>query len=325
MKRVWIVDFLKAIAIIFVIINHLKVTDNTKPVFLLLVNMAVPIFLVLSSWVYCRTSWEDKYSKLKISNSLKRLALPLPIVAVVFLLVEVVCFKQGVQSAMKNFVHANYGPGSYYFYIMVQFVFVIPIIKEVIRRFGEKGLLCCFVVNLVYDLLCRFLHVRVSLYRLLVGRYLYIIAIGVYIYYITVIRKKRIPTYVLVLSMMIGVLYLVLPSVGVEYKIFTYPVWWRTSMITGFYIGPVCYWLLLHCDWKMPNAFGKVTSVIGQASYHIMYAQLLFFNWYDKINKSVSIRSATGYVFSICIISFLCIIGISWWKIEKRMVTVAKR
>lgn len=80
-QRIDIIDYLKAIAIIFVIVNHANILSKTNPIFLYMIDVAVPIFLILSGYVYCFKEWNNElltnYRRGKLLKQIKRFTTPL--------------------------------------------------------------------------------------------------------------------------------------------------------------------------------------------------------------------------------------------------------
>ena len=53
-ERIKSIDLLKGLMILMVIVNHTNVLGKRNLVFLLVVNPAVPVFIMLSSFVFAR-------------------------------------------------------------------------------------------------------------------------------------------------------------------------------------------------------------------------------------------------------------------------------
>ena len=72
----------------------------------------------------------------------------------------------------------GYGPGSYYVPVMVQFVFLFPLIEKIVYRYRFAGVVFFGGCNLLYEILQRLYGMGESCYRLLIFRYLLLIAYG---------------------------------------------------------------------------------------------------------------------------------------------------
>ena len=49
-QRIEFLDYLKAVCVIMVIITHYGWEDKTSPFFMMLINMAVPVFMIVSGY-----------------------------------------------------------------------------------------------------------------------------------------------------------------------------------------------------------------------------------------------------------------------------------
>lgn len=56
-QRIEFLDYLKAVCVIMVIITHYGWEDKTSPFFTMLINMAVPVFMIVSGYnLQCQTA-----------------------------------------------------------------------------------------------------------------------------------------------------------------------------------------------------------------------------------------------------------------------------
>lgn len=203
---------------------------------------------------------------------------------------------------------------------MLQFVLIVPLIKEVIKCYTEKGLIFLFIINFIYELISKIMNLNVVYYRILAFRYIFIIGIGVYIFYKNKVVKKKIPNYVLLVGVGIGIGFLSLFYMDYNYKIFSYPVWWRTSMLVGCYVGSVCYFIIDNLgQFTINGIIGEWISKVGRATYHILYVQMLFYVVYYDMGKSCFTRSFYGKIaFGIMMICIL-FIGVIWSDLDCKL------
>lgn len=167
------IDFIKAFAIICVLIGH------TFPfpeywAYGLWVGMQVPLFVLVQSF----HSFKKDNPRFLISKSLKRVIVP-------FLLIQVVLFvflfvkggSNGVVGIFNTFgVSGGFGPGSYYPWVYLQIAILLPVVK----KWMDKGSKLQNV--LVFMLICESLEVVSalidlpdSIHRLLAIRYLFLL------------------------------------------------------------------------------------------------------------------------------------------------------
>lgn len=140
-ERFYHIDFLKGICIIFVIITHCnwEDTEKLKLLFPFYIDMAVPVFMIISGYMYAVSykknninSIGDAYLAKNIINKILRFTIPF---SIIFITEQIVYFLQNGQQYSKSildFIHlfliGGTGPGSYYYPVMIQFIFVYPVI-----------------------------------------------------------------------------------------------------------------------------------------------------------------------------------------------------
>ena len=128
-------------------------------------------------------------------------------------------------SLVKMYLTGAEGAGSYYFPCMIQFIFIFPIIFRLIDKFKSKGLLVCFIVNILYEILQRAYDMNHTCYRLLVFRYIFTISCGCYFRF-NGLNIKRLHS---ILSVLFGIGYIYLITyTKYEPKIIIY--WMGTSL-----------------------------------------------------------------------------------------------
>ncbi len=121
---------------------------------------------------------------------------------------------------------------------MNQFVFVFPIIYYVLKT-KKYGLWMMLLCKIMYEILKICYYLEENTYRLLVFRYIFVIAFGCYIY---LEKKKNIQLWH-VIFMGVGIIYIYITQyMGYQSKIFIY--WSSTSVIASLYILPFMVWYI---------------------------------------------------------------------------------
>ncbi|MBO4449633.1 MAG: hypothetical protein J5777_03525, partial [Clostridiales bacterium] len=164
------------------------------------------------------------------------------------------------------FLRGGLGPGSYYFPIMIQFIFYFPVIFFIIRKYDLKGLFFCGFVNFAYEILKTAYDMGEVCYRLLLFRYTLIIAYGCYLAMGNYKRNKKLS----LLCIVSGIVYII---------VFCYlgampPI---TNMRTG-----TCFWA---CLFIIPLAspliinklHNRFIELLGKASYDIFLVQMVYY------------------------------------------------
>lgn len=166
------------------------------------------------------------------------------------------------------------GPGSYYFPIMVQLIFYFPLLFAIIKANSRfVGLSICFLINLVFEIWTLIVGLDVSVYRLLIFRYTFLISCGVYFYF----ENKKIVFNIktvccLLASMTVGALYIITTSYS-NYSEVIFNKWATTSMIVAFWIFPLFCFGYIACRKLSSSVF----QIVGKASYHIFLVQMVFY------------------------------------------------
>ncbi|SDA66462.1 Fucose 4-O-acetylase [Lachnospiraceae bacterium G11] len=286
-----LLDIIKALCIIFVITTHFTWQDSERLTFLFpfWIDMAVPFFMLVSGYSYALSYKRRKIDSLEkaycCSGLLDR-ALNYIIPFTLFYLIEItIFFATGEKkftireliSCCFVFLKGGYGPGSFYFPLLIQLIFLFPMIFMLINKYQLMGLIQCGVVNLIYELTQRVYDMNSEYYRLIVLRYVLLIACGCYlaVYDVKVLDLKLIISFIVGGAFIFGVNYTSYNPQIIRY-------WTGTSFLSTFYVGPIACFLLSKAVVKKETFLAK----IGEASYYIYLAQM---TWY--ISGSSLIRA----------------------------------
>lgn len=292
-KRIYLIDYIKALCIIMVIFTHYDWKDKTGLFFTLVIAMAVPVFMVLSGF-----NFSMSYTK-KTDGSLRELYAPrellvriwrflrpfLPIYVLEMILHPMI---RGEYYSPADWIYyffrGGLGPGSYYVPVLIVALLTFPLVYVCVARFRYLGVFFVGLANLFYEILVRLIPISNDLYRLLFFRYLLYTAFGCY-YFFHLKDRERYPIHkwLLTLFFFLGLSF----SVAV-YQFHVTPVifryWTKTAMPLAFYIFPIlCLCMTLWGDKKIPGLIGEILSKIGQASYHIFLIQMVYYRLFDDL------------------------------------------
>ncbi|MCH5265352.1 MAG: acyltransferase [Lachnospiraceae bacterium] len=282
MKRNHFIDVLKGICIIFVIITHYNWSNEARMDYLFpfWIDMAVPIFMILSGYVYANSFERKGISSIGQAYQLKfvldkiiRYTVPFLIAYVLEIIICAV--RSEAMSAEEIFVvfwQGGLGPGSWYFPVMLQFIFTFPVVYFIIKKYDAYGLLICAIINVIYGFLPKPYEMSYDCYRLLLFRYLLVIAFGCYLH----LKKGQVKKVWGVLSCLCGIAFLVaLCYMGYMPKLIRF--WPKTSYAACLYIMPLAAVMLNKCK-KGWLPF----EVIGKASFNILLAQMVYYRFFAK-------------------------------------------
>ncbi len=305
------IDFIKGIAILFVVFTHYQWTDEQrlKLLFQFWISMAVPAFMIISGFVYSKSyskhkinTFEKAYSVKGILNKYLRYTLPF---AVTFIIEEILFALTGRNVGIRQFVHdfliGGVGKGNYYYPIMIQFIFWFPILYFIIKKYDYKGLLICFAINGVYELAQKLYDMSGYTYRLLLFRYTFLIAFGIYL----AIGKTKIKKSVYAIGAIISIAYIIVFCyLGV------------TPLITIHRSG-TCF---LACLFFCPIAALLINSnihfapieLLGKASYNIFLTQMVYYVYAGFMYQRVPMKPLQILInLLVC-----CVVGVIFYNIE---------
>lgn len=321
------IDFLKGSLALFVITLHYPF--ETFPfwltfLFRFCLQFAVPGFMFLSGYTQALSlsrrgisTLEAAYERRILLPKLLRFCVPYTF----FYLFEYILFrltgvytvsifKHGILSLFFDFLTGGKGQGGYYTPIVLQLLLLFPVIYFIILRKGAQGLLLMFFCNLFFEIFKQACGMVESEYRLLIFRYLFLIACGCF----TALWEKEskpFRTFLLPLSMLAGIGFLILfqfTSYGEHAKIIT--MWQGTSVLTALYIAPIFYFLVR----KAKLAF-LVLEVIGRASFHVFLVQMLYYHYWHSYFKDF-FAPLPGYLITLVVCTAL---GVLFWALESRL------
>lgn len=309
-KRIKMLDYIKAVAIVFVIINHsFESTGCNALAFKYIIRMAVPLYMLVSGFTFAMSSrkyeniWEY-YRPYNFISKLVRFTIPMLIVYILYIILRFIEGGVDPKELFMRLVYADFTKGGYYYYCIIQLLIIYPFIYMTVKKRGGVWWVCA--INVLYELVLYFFPLYGKIYRILVLRYLALVGWGTWLY---LNREKRISTVKLVISFIIGVIYIYLHKLyGLNGNIFRYPAWSNTSFMVVFYIFPMFYWLVMSGK-EFSEKTDRVFSEIGKSTYHIMCTQMIWF-WFAPYIYSVTaiplwvqfalntvINCAIGYMF----------------------------
>jgi len=214
---------------------------------------------------------------------------------------------------VKGFIVGGFGPGSYYYPMMIQFVFIYPVIYFIVKKFEYKGVLIAGLLNAVYELIQCAYNMNYGCYRLLIFRYLLLIAVGCYISYEKI--KWNIP--LMISSFLIGALFILNYSYR-EYEPRILTHWTKTSFVACLFIIPIAMIMIR----KLGHVRCLPLEYIGKASYNIFLTQMVWYKFGFKIMKIYVTDRLSLLIFDL----ILCIaVGMIFYYLETPVTKIVNR
>lgn len=292
MKRNHFIDVLKGILIIGVIASHFPVEESMglKYLFPFWLNMMVPGFMFITGYVYTHSfkrreieSLGEAYKVRRIIEQMLRYVSPFTIAFIAEWILFRVCgiyqvniVTYGPFALCLNYLRGGAGMGSYYFPLMIQCVVLFPVIYFVIKKYQFKGLVYCFLGNAVFEILKTAYYMSEDEYRLLIFRYLFIMAAGCYFAMgPTISRQKSI---ILSAGCIIAGLFFCYLFGYTSYAPKILTLWSGTSFLAVLFLVPVLGWLVTRI-----SVGCYPLELIGKASFHIFLVQMIFYVLTPKV------------------------------------------
>lgn len=223
-NRLLSTDLIKAIAIIFIIINHTindKVIDKSvinKQYYLLFwVYQAVSLFVVITGIHYSKSMenlinihysendcWETGilgwYKIKQFIKKMGRLWIPYTIEQIIWF-ISYRCMGKSVGKFFYRYISGGVGPGGYYTVCMIQIIAIFPVLYYVIKKYNIMGVLSIVAINMLYEFMVKYGWIADSFNRLCSIRLFTGLALGIVIYlYFQKIKDTAIPWIWLVLG-----------------------------------------------------------------------------------------------------------------------------
>ncbi len=288
-QRIVLFDYFKAIAILFVILLHTDVFASNTVLYNCLLQMAVPIFITISGYMFAassnkkKPSMKEMYAVPTLLRKFEQIIVPALITWILHTVVHLRHFTNGstfttLFSIFKNFILGSYGAGSYYCAIMVQFVFIAPLVYCLWKKTRGLSVFYISCATLLFELFYNFLGVSADsfIYRSCILRYLTHIVLGIYMY--DQIESEKKGGKQILIMFIGGLVYVLLPILFPNYSYRIFTRWSTTSMMTAFFIYPILYYLILKFrNFRFHGFLNVVMEKAGRSTYYIMYAQMAFF------------------------------------------------
>jgi peptidoglycan/LPS O-acetylase OafA/YrhL len=267
--RVAQIDMLKGLAAISVVILHSMPYDARYAILAPYhIWQAMPIFLILLGYNGAKSymrfgSWSLKQCYFVIPRRLRRLFWPYT----TFIALEFfgpLLLKGLLYNPTKLWLFGGYGMGSYFTPIVVQLILIFPLLYLLSIKNRYLSIAVALAAGIGFDAFAYFSNMDRDLYRLIGIRYLFPIALGIYL------ARNNVSNLALLAAGIIGASWIAFVSINLGFPP-AYPAWHIFSP-PSFLWGFCLVALGLRCLPSVP-----LVEWVGRASYHIFLAQSLYF------------------------------------------------
>lgn len=291
MKRLWKFDYIKAMAIISVILIHATEVENVRSnvIFPFYIWLAVPTFMLISGYMNAlscekhgimnlRAWYEPKY----LWKKMIYIMIPYLIIYLCEWVSQIAFFHRSINIRECIFVliTGGWGPGSYYVLMLVQLLFLFPWIYLLVVKTPRIGSVVMIGLQLLLECIVQYSAIPELVYRLLFLRYLVFVWFGIVLY----CYCEKFNRIYIALMGITGVLYLwVITYSDWQMKIFRY--WTSTSMPTVLWIGFLMI-LAMRYLIRLPQPIDYIMTTVGRSTYYIFLVQMMYFAFDWQIRMS---------------------------------------
>ena len=274
--------------------------------------MAVPVFMVITGYVSAMSfrkrqiDFLHAYHPKEILIKWLRFIIPFTPVFVCEVFVNYIVRNKNYSliTLLKDYITGGYGPGSYYFPVMLQIVILLPLIWNTVKKYEIKGLLLCFAFNIMFEAVKKAINLIPELYRLCSLRYVFVVAYGCYLYET---KDKKQKTAASIIVGICGILYIVACNY-LSYQPIITDQWKTTSVFAVLFIVPIMMLLM-----KQNELNCRGIELLGKASFNIFLTQMVFYTF----GAWVVYKLTDMFIFRILInLGICCGIGVLFYKIE---------
>ena len=270
------IDFLKAYAIIFVVVAHNFPSELWNYcLFQVWADMQVPMFILIQVFHAYK---KGTAPTIKWPSLLKRIILPFVGIQAIILSLRLL-FSLGTarKVLISSMIGGGYGPGSYYFWIYIQVALILVWIWPLVKKLTRNQLTWLFLILSVgCEILFSIINLPDFIYRLLAVRYLFLIPLAM----VWIDKGVELNVKYVVLSMVsiAAVIFFSFSKLNLE-PLFYNTGWAFHRWICYFYL-PI---LLTYALWivfnevKMLEKFSIVIREVAKCSYEIYLVQMLVF------------------------------------------------
>ena len=279
------IDFLKGMCMVWVVLTH-SIPYEWKQLigFPFWGAQAVPLFLLIQGYHYFK---KENHSAFNWDKLFKRIILPFTI-AQVIILVSIILrhyFDDNgslITLIKRWIIGGGYGPGSYYFWIYLQFAILIPCLEwlQCHIKLPSWGWLIIFaIISELLEILCSIINISDGLYRLFAIRYVFLIYGG----YLWAKDGIKLSWKTAILSLVsIAAIYLL------QYRHVIFEPWIFDTTWTYFHW--FCYfyaiwglaWLLYLLYGISKGVVATMVQYMGKYSYEIFIFQMMVFYFFPK-------------------------------------------
>lgn len=306
-------DYLKGVCILFVVLTH-ALPFQEYILFPFWGGQAVPLFLLIQSFHFFK---KTEYPRPDLKKTWKRIVWPFLLQNVIAITILTIFSTSSFREIMYHTVECGgNGPGSYYVWVYLQFVILLPLLGWVYKRYGIKALSGVVLgICVLFEVLCSYINPSPYLYRLLCFRYfsLPLLAIA-WVKHGLLMNKER-----WVLSI-VGIVFLILLfycKVNLD-PVFFNSEWYDHHWICFLYTAFLFAFLLFKSYRIAPPSIISILNKFGKYSYDVFLWQMLVFKCFSEFYNHDFINHTFAVVLKIALTVVLSFVPVYYKVIIER-------
>ena len=306
------IDFVKAYAIICVLIGHTTFPFVHYAGYGLWAGMQVPLFILVQTFHF----YKRKDSQFSIKKIINRIVLPFLFFWAISFLFFVLSNKDvdAISLLIKGVRNGGgYGPGSYYPLIYIQIALLLPLFRIFLNKNKKKELLYLFlIISEGMEILCSLTQPPEWVYRILAVRYVFLVYLG----WLWVNEGVKLDWTMILLSIfsMMSIVYFeyVSPFFPINNEPFFFTTAWSFHRWPCYYYVSNALVFILYFFYQKFRTYDSVNrciKVLAKSSYEIFLVQMTCIPILDTYHLRFIIRFILVWVVSILggvLVNYIC-------------------
>ena len=270
------IDFLKAYAIICVILAHNFPTYLWKYCFFQVwADMQVPLFVLIQVFHAYK---KGSSPTIKWQSLFNRIIIPFVVIQGIILLYRIIESHEPIRSILiSSVIGGGNGPGSYYFWIYLQFTFILVFLWPLVKKISRIQLTWLFLlISVGCEILFSIIDLPSAIYRLLSVRYLFLIPLA----FLWINEGVNLNFKNVSLSLLSIAAVYFFSFYKIDLEPFFYNTSWSIHRWICYYYLPILLAYGLWLIYRFVNKydfFSRVFKIIAKSSYEIYLIQMMVF------------------------------------------------
>lgn len=305
------IDWIKAVSIIAIIITHYDFSEDAIALFVFpyFINLAMPCLMIVVGY-----NAGSRNGVFTYKNTFKYFTRLFP-AWLIAMLVEIYLLRSRNSMLINDIyqtliIRQDYGKGSYFPWVYLKMILLLPVMDLIIRKFRRIGLAGLILLNLLFEIFVSVTDMDPVTYRLASIRYLAFVAVGLYYGR----SKCSVKGTNLVLGAVAGGM--IVYFLNYHEPLFLFKQWRSTSLPVILFVFVYVYMIIEYWKFRSP-----VIELIARSTFHIFLVQMIYYRFYyqyiEKLMKSMGIRIIINLL--ICIL-----VGVVFWMLDKLTTQLVK-